>query len=41
MSEIINALVENDFELEHFSEIPFRNEKYPCEFIIKICKRRR
>lgn len=38
MSEIVNALVENGFEIEHFSEIPFKSEKYPCEFIIKACK---
>lgn len=41
ISEIINALVESGFEIEHFSEIPFKNEKYPCEFIIKARKRRR
>ena len=41
MSEILNALVENGFEIEHFSEMPFKNEKYPCEFIIKARKRRR
>lgn len=40
LTEIINALLENKFEIERFSEIPFKTEKYPCEFIIKARKKR-
>lgn len=41
ISEIINALIKSKFEIEHFAEIPFNKEKYPCEFIVKARKRRR
>lgn len=38
LSEIINALIKSGFMIERFHELPFTNEKYPCEFIIKVRK---
>ena len=38
LSEIINSVIKAGFKILSFDEKPFKNEKYPCEFIIKAVK---